>query len=343
MSFRDADFAALPYPGTRPTSSFVHVDGVGRPLRAVPGTGWRWALADGGVDLDGWLAARGAQPLSARTPVLTYGSNANPAKLTWLRENLGLTGPVVVLRVECTGLAAVWAAGHRVVDTQRPATLVAAEGREWHAVWLASAEQVRVLDVCEGRGSRYRLVRLDCGTVTCEDGVGLPGVLAYTGAGEARAPLLVDGAMVRCADVPQAVAAGLVGRPGADGLAVTPVDGAPSPWPDRLFVYGTLRPGDVAWELLRPHVVGAPVATSALGALYDTGRGYPAVRAGADTVPGWVVTLRSPGEALVTLDAYEGDEYARVRVVTADGLLCWTYLWTASMDGLRPITGGGAD
>ena len=113
--------------------------------------------------------------------------------------------------------------------------------------------------------------------------------------------------------------------------------------PDRLFVYGTLRPGDVAWELLRPHVIGTPVATSVLGALYDTGRGYPALRTGTDVVPGWVVTLRSPADALVALDDYEGDQYTRARVVATDGLPCWTYLWTASMDGLRPIAGGGAD
>jgi gamma-glutamylcyclotransferase (GGCT)/AIG2-like uncharacterized protein YtfP len=343
MPFTDADFAIWPYPGARPRCSFVHIDGTGWPLRATPGTGWRWALADTGADLDDWLAAYGAAPLSARIPLLAYGSNANPAKMTWLRDTFGLPGPVVVLRVVCTGLAAVWAVAPRVVDTQRPATLIAEPGRvEWHAVWLATREQIRVLDVCEGRDVRYRLVRLDSGTVTGEDGVVLPEVLAYTGAGEARAPLLVDGAAVRCDDLAQATAVGLVGRAGTDGLMVRPVVGEPSPgdWPGRLFVYGTLRPGESAWHLLRPYVSGKPVATRLTGALFDTGRGYPAFCAGDGDVPGWTVALRSPAVALAELDIYEGAEYRRVRAVDSTGRLCWTYLWSVPTEGMRSLRNG---
>jgi gamma-glutamylcyclotransferase (GGCT)/AIG2-like uncharacterized protein YtfP len=346
MPFSDNDFPAWPYPGTRPGCSFVHDDGVGWPLRSGPGSGWRWALTDTGDDLDEWLATRDAPPLAARIPVLAYGSNADPATMTWLREHLGLRGPVVALRVSCDGLAAVWAMGRHVVDT-RPATLVAAPGRvEWHAVWLATAEQAQVLDVRAGRDVWYRLVRLDSGTVTTEDGIVLPGVLAYTGVGTERAPMLVDGAVVRCADVPQAVAGELVGEAGPDdGLTVTPVVGTPSPdeWPNHLFVYGTLRPDSSAWHLLRPYVVGEPVAAWVAGALYDTGRGYPAFCRGADEVPGWTVTLRSPAAALAALDEYEGEEYRRVRVVDSGGRLCWVYLWVTSMVGLRPLAGRWAD
>ena len=346
MPFSDKDFPARPYPGTRPDCSFVHADGIGWPLRSVPGTDWRWALTDTGDDLDEWLAARDAPPLAARIPVLAYGSNANPAKITWLREHLGLSGPVVALRVSCDGLAAVWAMGRRVVDTQRSATLVAEPGRvEWHAMWLATAEQVRVLDVCEGRDVRYRLVRLDSGTVTTEDGIVLPGVLAYTGAGVQRAPVVVDGSVVRCADVPQAVAADLVGEAGPDGLPVTPVAGVPSPddWPNHLFVYGTLRPDSTAWHRLRPYVAGEPVATRVTGTLYDTGRGYPAFCRGSSAVSGWTVTLRTPASALAELDEYEGDEYRRVRVIDSAGELCWVYLWVTSMVGMRPLSGHWAD
>jgi hypothetical protein len=133
-----------------------------------------------------------------------------------------------VLRVRCTGLAAVWATHLRVRDGQRPATLMAEPGRvEWHAVWLATPDQVRVLDLCEGRGVRYRLVRLGCGTVTAENGADLTGVFAYTAAGELRAPLLVDGRAVRCADLPQAAASALAGRPGVDGLTVREITGEP--------------------------------------------------------------------------------------------------------------------
>ncbi|WP_020670059.1 hypothetical protein [Amycolatopsis nigrescens] len=178
----------------------MHHDGAGYPLETAP-EGWR----------------------TERIPVLAYGSNACPSKITWLRETLGLTGPVVVLSAECTGLAAVWAAGLRVRDGQRPATLAAAPGvTERHAVWFATPEQLRVLDRCEGRGDRYHLATVHTGQVTIEDGTVLPSVLAYAGARSIRMPLLVNGEMVRTASVPQHEAARLRGVPAdSDGLSRT--------------------------------------------------------------------------------------------------------------------------
>ncbi|HEX5402984.1 MAG TPA: gamma-glutamylcyclotransferase [Pseudonocardiaceae bacterium] len=342
MPFLDAAFPADPYPGTRPDHSFVHEGGTGHALLAGPP--WCWSVA--GVELDDWLAERDAEPLAARSPVLAYGSNANPAKISWLRHALGLTGPVVVLRVRCTGLAAVWATHLRVRDGQRPATLAAEPGRvEWHAVWLATRDQLRVLDVCEGRGERYRLVRLGSGTVTTEDGTELDGVLAYTAAGDLRAPLLVRGSPVRCADVPQAEAVSLVGQQGHDGLTVDPVMGEPAAedWPDRLFVYGTLRPDGIAWHRIAHHVVDTPVRTTLPGTLYDTGLGFPALLREAGEVPGWTLRLRSPADALPALDAYEGAGYRRIRVVDSTGRLCWTYQWTDPVDGFVRLTGGWPD
>jgi hypothetical protein len=225
MPFPDSDFPADPYPGTRPGCSYAHEAGLGWPMTPSV-TGWTVA----GRRVDRWLAERNAPPVAGRVPVLAYGSNANPSKITWLRSTLGLAGPVVVLRVRCVDLTAVWATGLRARDGQRPATLMAEPGRvEWHAVWLATPDQVRVLDRCEGRGVRYRLVLLERGTVTAEDGTELTGVYAYTAAGELRAPLLVDGRPVRCADVPQAAALALSGLPGADGLVVREITGEPEP------------------------------------------------------------------------------------------------------------------
>jgi gamma-glutamylcyclotransferase (GGCT)/AIG2-like uncharacterized protein YtfP len=112
---------------------------------------------------------------------------------------------------------------------------------------------------------------------------------------------------------------------------------------DLVFVYGTLMPGDVAWHRVAPHVVGKPVPSTLRGTLYDTGRGYPALVADPlDDVPGWTLRLRSPDAVLPELDEYEGDEYARVRVVDSGGRPCWTYLWTAPLDGLVRLTGGWA-
>ncbi|SDD29095.1 gamma-glutamylcyclotransferase family protein [Actinokineospora iranica] len=339
--FTDAEFPAAPYPGTRPPCSFVHDDGRGWPLTADPAalSGWRVE----GTDLDAWLTARNAAPLADRLPLLSYGSNPNPAKLTWLRDALGLCGPVAVLRARCEGLAAVWAAGFRVVDDQRPVVLAASPGAdEEHAVLMVTREQLAVLDVCEGRGERYHLARVSAGRVTLiDDGGVLDRVPAYVGASTIRRPLLVDGAPVRCADVPQEVAVGLVGEPAPnDGLDLDVLVGAPDPadYPGALFVYGTLQPRASAWHLLAPHVAGEPRRARLGGTLFDTGFGYPALRLGAGPgVSGWTVPLRD-GAALAALDEYEGEEYVRVRVVTAGGDVCWTYVWVAPVTGMAALT-----
>jgi gamma-glutamylcyclotransferase (GGCT)/AIG2-like uncharacterized protein YtfP len=343
-SFTDADYPAQPYPGARPDHSFVHSDEYGRVLRPGGRALWSWRLAEEDTDLDGWLADRGEPVLADLVPVLAYGSNACPAKITWLRNQLGLAGPVVVLRVRTSGLAAVWAAALRVRDGQRPATLAAAPGVvETHAVWLATPDQVRVLDVCEGRGERYRLARLATGEIRTEDGSRLDGVLAYVGASEIRAPLYVDGAPVRCAEVDQPAAIDLVGVPGQDGLDAETIDGDPAAedWPDRVFVYGTLRPGGTAWSVAAPWCAEPPEPAQLPGTLYDTGLGWPALRlSGTNRVPGWLLRLRTPADALAALDDYEGKEYRRVRVALADGCICWTYEWTDPVTGMTELARG---
>ncbi|MCG8917446.1 gamma-glutamylcyclotransferase [Actinokineospora sp. PR83] len=340
--FVDAEFPAVPYPGARPPYSYAHDGGRGVRLTADPAalSGWR----AGGVDLDEWLGARGGAPMAGRVPVLSYGSNPCPSKLTWLRDALGLVGPVVVLRARCTGLAAVWAAGLRVVDDQRPVVLAALGGVEDHAVLMLAPEQVAVLDVCEGRGHRYALARVRTGTVelldSTDDGTSIDGVLAYVGAAVIRRPLLVSGAPVRCADVPQAEAVGLIGEPAAgDGLDVEVVSGPPAPeaFPGRLFVYGTLQPGAPMWPLLAGVACGEPRPGRLAGSLYDTGLGYPALRLGdGPGVSGWTVPLRA-GVSLAALDEYEGPEYARVRVVV-DGAWAWTYVWLEPVEGMSVLS-----
>ncbi len=322
-TFPDADYPDRPYPGTRPLRSYVHLDGKGHELEPA------WTVD--GEDLDDWLIANQAAPLSERVPVLTYGSNANPSKITWLRENLGLTGPVPVMRARCTGLAAVWASGLRVVDTQRPVTLAAMAGTETHALWLADEAQVKVLDVCEGRGDRYHLARVHTGHVSLEDGSVWDAPLAYTANAQIRLPLYVDGRPVRSATVDQEKARDLTGKPGPTGLSVSVVDGSPRPedFPARVFVYGTLRPGSSAWDLVAPHVLGEPYPATIKGTVFDTGFGYPGLLPGNGDVSGWVLPLGNPDIALATLDSYEGGEYRRVRVVTSGSTVCWAYRWIA--------------
>lgn len=110
---------------------------------------------------------------------------------------------------------------------------------------------------------------------------------------------------------------------------------------DRLFVYGTLQPGASAWHLLEPLATGTPRPAELSGALYDTGRGYPALRlCDGSRVSGWLVELGQPADgALSIMDSYEGVEYERVLVTLADEVECWTYVWIAGFDGLQPAAG----
>ncbi|MFB9904549.1 gamma-glutamylcyclotransferase family protein [Allokutzneria oryzae] len=341
-SFRDSDFPADPYPGARPDGSFLHEEN-GRGVMLRPGAG-SWLLGDSDSELDAWLADRGHAPLAERVPVLVYGSNQCPSKITWLRETLRLPGPAVVLRARCGDLAAVWANGLRKRDGARPATLAAMPGVvETHAVWMATPEQIRVLDVCEGRGQRYGLARVRSGTITLDNGSIVDGAVSYVGLTEIRMPLLRDGEMVRCAEVDQYAALALRGTTGHHGLNVSFVDGVPEPdeWPNRLFVYGTLQPGASAWRLIEPLVSGAGTAGRLSGKLYDTGLGYPALHLGDGSgVPGRVLELRDPAAGLRVLDEYEGEDYRRIRVAVDNGLTAWTYVWTAPVSGMVELASG---
>jgi gamma-glutamylcyclotransferase (GGCT)/AIG2-like uncharacterized protein YtfP len=343
--FGDADYPAAPYPGRVPACSFVHLDAVGWPLRPDPSAPSGWRVGPGDADVDAWLTGRGGARLAERVPVLTYGSNRCPSKISWLRRELGLTGPVVVLAAVLTGAAAAWAAGLRRRDDQRPAVLVAAPGvAEPHAVWLATSDQVKVLDRCEGRGERYRLARLRSGTLRTEDGVRVERPWCYLGNAAGRMPLLVDGAPVRCAETPQPAARELAGAAGrGDGLVADAVTGAPHPdeWPEWLFGYGHLRPGRRGWPLVAPHLAGPPRAARAHGTRFDTGLGYPAMLPGPrPDVPGTLLPVRDPRTLLASVDRYEGARYRRVRlVVLPDGgepTIAWAYLWAGDRSTLRP-------
>ncbi|WP_018682630.1 gamma-glutamylcyclotransferase family protein [Actinokineospora enzanensis] len=337
-SFADDEFPASPYPGSRPAFSYAHDTDGGHRLTADASTLSGWRI--GNEDLDAWLGARGAAVMAERVPVLSYGSNPCPSKISWLRGSLGLRGAVVVLRARCSGLAAVWAAGLRVVDEQRPVVLAGCPGVvEDHAVLMVTPEQVGVLDMCEGRGDRYRLARVSTGAVTLVDAQGtFDRIPAYVGASTIRRPLLVNGSPVRCVDVPQAEAVALSGVPALDdGLDTEVITGSPraTDYPGAVFVYGTLRPSSSHWHLLAPHAAGPTRPGRLAGTLYDTGFGYPALALGdGPGVSGDLVPLRS-GTDMTALDRYEGDEYRRVRVVLTDGSLAWTYVWIAPFDDMR--------
>lgn len=112
----------------------------------------------------------------------------------------------------------------------------------------------------------------------------------------------------------------------------------------RLFVYGTLKPGHSRWSILHAHLESeAPVVDDAVeGRLWSTPWGWPALTEGSEVVPGVVVEFRHDGvdAALAELDAVEGTAtglFERVEMMTAGGVRCWTYVWPNPTDGFEPV------
>jgi gamma-glutamylcyclotransferase (GGCT)/AIG2-like uncharacterized protein YtfP len=99
----------------------------------------------------------------------------------------------------------------------------------------------------------------------------------------------------------------------------------------RLFVYGTLRPGQQRWPFLEPFVTDEGHDETVTGALYDTGNGYPAARFDRPgLIHGRVYSLRVDRleECLELLDEVEGavvDLFRRVAITTSGGLQGWAY------------------
>lgn len=112
-----------------------------------------------------------------------------------------------------------------------------------------------------------------------------------------------------------------------------------------LFVYGTLRPGDVRWPILSRFVTGDGVPDTVAGELFDTGLDYPAaIFGGRATIVGRTYELRADrlDEALVVLDEEEDTVaglYRRVCVTTGAGTAAWAYAYGTGLE-LTPIPSG---
>jgi gamma-glutamylcyclotransferase (GGCT)/AIG2-like uncharacterized protein YtfP len=112
----------------------------------------------------------------------------------------------------------------------------------------------------------------------------------------------------------------------------------PSIQPSYLFVYGTLRPGDVRWPLLQRFVADEGVHDTAPGQVFDTGLDYPAAVFGTGgTIIGRTYLLRDDllDEALAILDEEEDTVaglYRRVEIVTGNGKVAWAYAYGAGLD-----------
>lgn len=110
------------------------------------------------------------------------------------------------------------------------------------------------------------------------------------------------------------------------------------PDPERLFVYGTLRPGDCRWELLEPYVSDDGIEDAVAGTLYDTGLDYPAaVFGGSGRIRGihFGLSESTREEALRELDIVEDTVdglYRRVILTTTSGTQVWAYEYGSGLD-----------
>ena len=116
-----------------------------------------------------------------------------------------------------------------------------------------------------------------------------------------------------------------------------------------LFVYGTLRLGDVRWRFLEPFVVDEGWPDTIDGRLFDTGLDYPAAVLDDRAEPGGTITGHTYAlldsaiaRCLEVLDAEEGTvdgQYRRVVVPTGRGIAAYAYEYGTGLD-LQPIESG---
>lgn len=119
---------------------------------------------------------------------------------------------------------------------------------------------------------------------------------------------------------------------------------------DKIFVYGTLKPGGRNYHLAQGVTRAEAGYLEGYALLHFEPEGYPAMVAGEGRVYGFVLTFADLEAALPALDALEGihlepPEYERVVVtVQPSGEQVWTYVYVNGVrlaaEGTAPVSGG---
>ena len=109
---------------------------------------------------------------------------------------------------------------------------------------------------------------------------------------------------------------------------------------DRLFVYGTLREGQTARSLIANQIQRCVKAHTS-GALYAFPMGYPGYTEGEGStqVKGEVIWLTELAATFGLLDAYEGQDFARmIRQVTLEtGERVWAWIYMLADPGAAKL------
>ena len=105
---------------------------------------------------------------------------------------------------------------------------------------------------------------------------------------------------------------------------------------DRLFVYGTMRQGQTARSLVANSIKKSTKAFTS-GQIYAFPMGYPGYTEGdgKGRVVGEIVWLTDLAATFGLLDAYEGEDFARVlkQVTTEGGEEQWAWIYTLADPG----------
>ncbi len=112
-----------------------------------------------------------------------------------------------------------------------------------------------------------------------------------------------------------------------------------------IFVYGTLRSGGDAFDLLRGRARFLAQASVA-GRLYDHGPWPSACLGGEGRITGELFVLdRNHDVTLTALDAYEGPQFRRVRsdaeVEGGATVTAWLWIWTDPDGPKKPVIPSG--
>ncbi len=113
----------------------------------------------------------------------------------------------------------------------------------------------------------------------------------------------------------------------------------PPPASHRLFVYGTLADPAVCAGLLGRVPAPAPAELRGYTRHAVRGEAYPAIVAKPNGLVKGIVYEDISQAELDALDAYEGDEYGRIRVCVeteADQIQVWVYVWAGRRERLGP-------
>jgi len=102
----------------------------------------------------------------------------------------------------------------------------------------------------------------------------------------------------------------------------------------KLFIYGTLR------KEAKSHIKPSKSLglDSVQGKIYDINSHYPGFKHGKGKVIGEVVEIDEANLDLI--DTYEGEEYKRVRITTANGIEAWIYEFIPEVSKSKEIKSG---